>query len=122
MCATSLTQVKSNAVVILDSNLKPISEVVETLMSVDLVKATVIIFASISVVDMSVPVDMVSFLVPTSVHALTLTSVKIAMVVANRYVTIHKDLTIVHAAVVLFLRKVIEKNAKKLKITITIHI
>jgi len=44
------------------------------------------------------------------------------MVVANKYVTIPKDRTIVHVAVDSFPKKVTEKNAKKLKIIITIRI
>ena len=55
-------------------------------------------------------------------RAMTLTSVKIAMVVASKSVTIHKGLTIVHVAVDSYQKKVIEKNAKKLKTIITIHI
>ena len=61
MCAMNLTQVLSNAVAMMDINLKPISEVVEILTNVDLAKMTVIIIVSISVVVMNVPVDMVSF-------------------------------------------------------------
>ena len=61
MCAMNLTQVLSNAVAMMDINLKPISEVVEILTNVDLAKTTVIIIVSISVVVMNVPVDMVSF-------------------------------------------------------------
>ena len=61
MCAMNLTQVLSNAVAMMDINLKPISEVVEISTNVDLVKMTVITIALISVVVMSVPVDMVSF-------------------------------------------------------------
>ena len=61
MCAMNLTQVLSNAVAMMDINLKPISEVVEISTNVDLVKTTVITIALISVVVMSVPVDMVSF-------------------------------------------------------------
>ena len=122
MCAMNLTQVLSNAVAMMDINLKPISEVVEILTNVDLAKTTVIIIVSISVVVMNVPVDMVSFLVPINVHALTSTSAKIATVVANKSVTILKDLTTVHVAVDSFPKKVTEKNAKKLKIIITIRI
>ena len=58
----------------------------------------------------------------TSALVQILTSAKIAMVVANKSVIILKDLIIVHVAVDLFPRKVIEKNAKRLKIIITIHI
>jgi len=61
MCAMNLTQVLSNAVAMMDINLKPISEVVEILTNVDPAKTTVIITVSISVVAMNVPVDMVSF-------------------------------------------------------------
>ena len=61
MCAMSPTQVPFNAVAMMDINLKPINEVVEISTNVDLVKMTVITIALISVVVMSVPVDMVSF-------------------------------------------------------------
>lgn len=59
---------------------------------------------------------------PINVHALTSTSAKIATVVANKSVIILKDLITVHVAVDLFPKKVTEKNAKKLKIIITIRI
>lgn len=55
-----------------------------------------------------------------SAVAPTLTSAKIAMVVANKYATILKGLIIVHAGVDSFPKRLIEKNAKKLKIIITI--
>ena len=51
----------SNAVVMMDINLRPTKEAVETLMNAALVKTTVTITASILVVVMSAPVDMDSF-------------------------------------------------------------
>ena len=59
--ATSPIQVLSNAVAMMDINLRPTKEAVETLMNVALVKTTVIITVSISVVVMSAHVDMDSF-------------------------------------------------------------
>jgi len=47
MCVMSPTQVLSNVVVMMDINLKPIREVVEILMNVDLAKTTVTIIVSI---------------------------------------------------------------------------
>ena len=59
--ATSPIQVLSNAVAMMDINLRPTKEAVETLMNAAPVKTTVIITVSISVVVMSAHVDMDSF-------------------------------------------------------------